>query len=496
MREDPLSWFVNEKVAADPEPQPLLEDDYKIPHRPSLSAFDPGERAMAGITSVSSSLATAIIPMVGRALSVGILERKDPETKIPRHLGWNATPLEDASSIRESLSQPLKSRGGTARPLGLFDIEGRPRPYPGPNFQAKIMEIQPVVDSFIDKHNLKEKGVTLNIRKGPLSSRAGGGFSLANKRVTLPSVGKELALHELGHAADYTKGLGKVRRFTDPILKKSVLTALPIAMVAGDRIKEMIPGTVDDKAISFMQDHAPEIMAATLTATTLIPEAKASILAVKHLREMERAGQQPAGTAMKAAKRLAPFWGTYLLGAIPAVVGMSLARKYMREARAEKEEAHEDLRKSIEEGLGSLEKTSGDLVSGIKDLAHVSKQIGRGVYDLATHKGTLGRIGRAAKETGTSPEFVWGAMNAALPATMGALYMYGTEGGSHIRSRLEPGSQEKMLEHSSKNILGAANMDEAWREKHPLRFAGMVAAGAALSGGIMSKFIHDLMRVL
>ena len=41
------------------------------------------------------------------------------------------------------------------------------------------------------------------------------------------------------------------------------------AMIAGDRIKEMIPGTIDDRAIEFMQNHAPEIMGATLAATQL-----------------------------------------------------------------------------------------------------------------------------------------------------------------------------------------------------------------------------------
>jgi hypothetical protein len=307
-------------------------------------------------------------------------------------------------------------------------------------------------------------------------------------------VGKVLALHELGHAADYASRFGKFRSIAEPVLKRGALIALPIALAAGDRIKEMIPGTIDDKVISFMQDHAPEIMGATLAATSLIPEASASIRAVKHLREMELVGKQPAGTAMAAAKKLLPFWGTYLLGAIPAVVGMSLARKYMRAARAEKAELAGD----VEAKLRELEKTGSmeTLISHGKDFAHVAAEIGRGASNLIFNKGTVRQIGRAAKETGQSPEFIWGALSAALPATMGALYMYGTPGGEQIRNRLDPKPRDIILGHRKKQILHAANKDEEWRVANPLKFAGLVAMGAALSGGVMTKFFHDMMRVL
>lgn len=502
MAEDPLQWFAHEKVAEDSAPSFAMEEEYKIPQMLSKSSLDPGERALAAVAAVSGSLATTIAPMIGRIAVSGPMERGSVSWK-------GAPPLQNVESIAHAFSvggapgAPLGTKGSI---MGLFNVEGRPRANPGlmspeaahkfeQKYIAKLREIQPVVDSFIDKHKLTEKGVRINIQHGPLSGKGGGGFSLANKQVFLPRVGKELALHELGHAADYTGRFGSLRRFAEPALKRGVMVALPVALAAGDRIKEMIPGTIDDKAISFMQNNAPEIMGATLAATSLFPEAKASFLAVSHLRDLEKAGKQPAGTALAAAKKLAPFWGTYLIGAIPAIVGMSLARKYMRDARHEKGELQEDIEKQIQE----VEKNAsfvGDWISHAKDLGHITKQIGKGTTKLVTDKGTIRQISQAAKHTGSSPEFIWGAVTSALPATMGALYMYGTPGGELIRDRLDMKAQTALLGHGPKQVPGIAGKDEVWRKENPLRFAGLVAMGAALSGGIMSKFIHDLTKVL
>lgn len=472
-------------------------ENYQIPQTLSKSSLDPGERGLAAVAAVSGATASSLIPFIARVAGSSALERSSVSWK-------GAPPFQDVESIAHAMDtsrpQPAGTRG---RLMGLFDVKGRPRNIPttpeayqkfGKKYLTKLVEIQPVVDSFIDKHKLTEKGVRLNIQHGPLSGRSAG-FNLATKQVYLPQIGKEVALHELGHAADYTGRFGKLRRFGEPVLKRGVMVALPIALAAGDRIKEMIPGTVDDKAISFMQDHAPEIMGATLAATTLFPEAKASILAVKHLKELEKAGKQPAGTAMKAAKRLAPLWAPYLVGAIPAIVGMSLARKYMRSAREEKGELEQD----VEEQIREVEKNASivtDFASHAKDLGYITKQIGKGTSNLITSKGAVAKISRAAKETGQDPSFVMGALSSALPATMGALYMYGTPGGELVRRRLDPRARDAILGHTPKEVPGIAGKDESWRKENPLRFAGMVAVGAALSGGIMMKFMHDLTKVL
>ena len=106
------------------------------------------------------------------------------------------------------------------------------------------------------------------------------------------------------------------------------------------------------------------------------------------------------------------------------------------------------------------------------------------------------RIGQAAKETGQSPEFIQGALTAAIPATLGTLYLYGTRSGKEIRERLPEGTREKALRLPRKELVLARKKDEVWREQHPYRFAGLVALGAAMSGGILTKLFSDLRRVL
>lgn len=498
LRPDPLNWFTHEKVA-DIAPSPLegVSERYQIPREIDRDSLDPGERALAGFLSVAGSVSAKVVPMIGGAIGRKAGLRGSQE--------WSGAPVQGQSTIGEAMDailnrDPSRATKQKNQMMGLFDIE---QSHPGGMAAAKsslknygkLQEISDTVDSFIQKHDLPAKGVRMNLQSGPVSGMGGGSYHPSTKEVYLPNVGSEVALHELGHAADYTTRMGKIRSYAEPALQRGVLAALPIALAAGDHIKEMIPGTVDDRAISFMQDHAPGIMAATLTATTLYPEAKASISAIRHIRDLERAGRQPAGATMTAFKRLAPAFGSYLLGVVPAVVGMALARKYMNQARSEKSELLERTR----EGLGDLEKMSsglGGLFSGVGRVGDVAKQIAIGTSDLLRQPHTLRRIGHAAKMVGGSPEFIHGALGAAIPATLGALYIYGTPGGSEVRSRLHPETKDQLLKHKALNIGPAAGKNEEWRGAHPFRFAGLVAMGAALSGGIMSRFIHDLTRVL
>lgn len=541
MAKDPLGLFPDEKIELNPE-NSELDPRRKLPPVASASSLDPGERALAAIAATGGLVTGALLPMAATFAGEHLYSGTGPK--------WNLAPIQGVRSLEEGIHQAYTGKVNKHKVMGLFDATPRitkpdykikggemishDRPTL-PDFMKKkemmesdpqirkileseidktnkwvaagskgkaphtthlkylqrheapvnrLMEIQEVVDSFIAKHKLPEKGVRINVQSGPLS---GATYDVSNKRVTIPRLSKEVALHELGHAADYTGSrLGRIRAIADPILYKATAIALPTALIAGDRLKEIIPGTVDDKAIAFMQDHAPEIMGATLAATSLFPEAKASFLAVKHIKET-----QGPKAAKAAFKKLAPFWGTYALSAIPAVVGMALARKYMREAREEKEEVKSQVRGNLAE----LEK-QGSIASGLADIGHVAKQIGHSTKKILTEKGTVRKIMHGAKEVGSSPEFIHGALAASVPAGLGALYMYGTHGGQELRDRLGKERTSLALKHGPGEKMFTAKSDESWKERHPLRFAGLVAAGAALSGGILAKFTDDLVKVL
>lgn len=470
---NPLDLFPHEKAAAVEE---AVRKAKATGIHPDLESDDAGERAIAGLSIASSGLAT-----FGPSIASSILEMTMGD-QAPR---WKSEGYSGAKSLLDVVTAEKESIPKT-KLLGLLPITERPK-VTTPEFAAafdELKKIGPVVDSFIDKHNLAKKGVTIDFHSGSFSSSPE--YFRGAKRLNIPEVSKAGVLHELGHAADYTTRTGKIRSYLEPALKTGVLTALPIAYIAGDRIAEMIPGTVDDKAIRFMQDHSPAIMGATLGATTLYPEAKASISAIKHVAQTEG---RPAAKAL--AKQLLPSFASYLFTAIPVMVGMSLARKYMRENRKENE--------GLQKKSGFAGHVVKDLLAYGKDLVddvgHIASEIGHGSKKLITEPGTARKIISAAKETGQSPEFIAGALTAAVPATLGSLYLYGTPGGELIKERIPKGLERAYIQEAAPgSITGRAS--EEWRKQNPLRFAGIVGLGAALSGGIMAKFWSDLLKVV
>jgi hypothetical protein len=456
MRGDPLSFFLSEKSAAPAGDAP------NAPER-----LDPGEKALAGIAAQSSVYAVGL-PWAGG--------------QILRHLGERGS-VPWGSSVAPQLvgGTPEAPPKNEPRFLGLFNLTPRERKPVDQEWRAvegKLDEIHGVVDNFFEKHRLGQKGVTMHFRSGLIPFLIGSHYDAETKQVVLPRLSKEIALHELGHAADYTGStLGKVRAVAEPILRKAALVTVPIALVAGDEIAKAIPGTIDDKAIRFMQDHAPAIVGATIAATSLYPEAKASMLALKHLEQVEG-----SGAARAALKKLVPLWGSYLLHAIPPVVGVALARKYMRQAREHNEKTAAAVA-DVAEGLDALKNKA-------QDIGHVAMQIGRGVMELAKDPHVGRRVTQAAREVGTSPEFVMGALSSAIPATAGALYLYATEPGSVLRQQLHN------VGRPPKTLIKTRPHDEQWRERHPVAFAGLVGLGAALSGGLLHKLFSDITTVL
>lgn len=457
MRADPLSFFALSKVAAaaGPSGQPATEGH-----------LDPGERALAGLAAQSSLYTVALPWAAGRVL--GRLGNRDS-------VKWGD--VEPLQGVRAN-GLPVVKPGNEGRFMELFDITGRTKGAPAEAWNAvqhKLNEIGGVVNSFFQKHELGEKGVTLNFRSGLLTDITSPSYNMDTRKVFLPRVSKELALHELGHAADYTgSALGKIRAVGEPILQHAAMATLPIALIAGDEIAKALPGTIDDRAIHFMQDHAPSIMAATLAATSLYPEAKASMLALRHIKDVEG-----GAAAVASLKKLLPLWGSYVLKAIPPVVGLALARKYLREARSENEKT-----------AGLVANVLGDLKDAALDFGHVARQIGQGVVQLAKDPEAGGRIAAAAKRVGTSPEFVTGALSSAIPAAAGALYLYATEPGRVLRKQIH-GVGRKTTE-----VFSTRPHNETWREQHPAMFAGLVGLGAAMSAGVLHKMINDVQAVL
>lgn len=540
MSKDPLSYFLDEKTAAASAPDFSQEEIKQRPftRNPDPESMDPGERAAVGILAagggaIGTAATTVLNQLMLSAAEGGAVDITKFERPWHQATGWPQGKLMGLFDVKTR--KPIIPAAAIAEEKNLqryidkewpkvLQAEERGDKKFVKNFYSNVQKqvkhpvnkaiwaadneleaIDKTVNHFMSKHRLSEKGVSVHLKQGPLNWMFGPRYETITKRVYLPMVSKEVALHELGHAADYTAGrVGRARKVIEPLIGKGVRFALPAALIAGDQIAEALPGTIDDKAIKFMQDNAPAIMGATIAATTLYPEAKASLLALRHIKQTEG-----RAAAMKSFKRLAPAFGTYVLGAIPAVVGMALARKYMREARGEKA-LTQDL---ISNKMSELEKEGGvvDIVTGIpdmvrsavrfgrsstRDIVHIGRQVGEQTGQIISDRKVLQSLSNAAKEVGTSPEFVHGAFSSALPAATAALYLYGTQSGKMIRERTSPEDREESYSGSSKGVPFARRKNESWREAHPARFAGLVALGAAMSAGIMTKLYSDLARVL
>lgn len=476
---DPLDFFHGVKVAA----------DERVPGRPAIKnrqSTDAGERAIAGIAAVSS-LSSKAVPWIADAALQHIGELDD----VP----WPGEPMTGLKRLGALAGETKQPK---TKLMGLIPVSARPTrvsPYKQDAIDAIRMlgDIIPTVDDFIDKHKLPEKGVRLSLYRGPLSGQPG--YRFLEKRVHLPQLSQHSVLHELGHAVDASTPVGKARYFGGPIVRNAMMAAIPLAFVAGDEIKRMIPGTVDDKAISFLQENAPSLTAATLAATDLYPEFKASAIALKHIKNT-----QGIEAAKAAAKRLGPLFLSSFTSFVPAVIGMALAKKYMREEGAEEKGISERQRQALSElekaGADEMHPIMRQFQSWYDDVAHVGEEIADGSKKLVTEPGRLRRIAGAAKTIGTSPQFIHGALATAVPATLGALYLYSTRSGKTIRERTPEGKRPGYMTHLHPERLVASKVNESWRERNPLKFAGLVGLGAALSGGVLSKFFSDLHKVL
>lgn len=459
---------------------------------PDIESIDPGERAAAGAMLAGSSI-LGRLGQIGAGIILGGLTEAGSVSATPQTALFGVKNIE---SLRDGSHVQRKVGIGGFRVDPMFDGMMNPaRAQASVAHVSKLDEIGKTVDSFIDKYDLTRKGVSMEFSPGILQSP---GYHKPTKTVALPIVSKEIALHELGHAADYSTRVGKVRAFVEPVVSKMSRVAIPLALVAGDEISRVIPGSVDDKAIQFVQRNAVGLTAATIAATSLYPEAKASILAVRHIAKTE--GRD---AALKAMTRLGPAFSTYLVGSIPAIVGVALAKRYMDEARKENVTLVDKVKRQLDElegGEAGVQKVAGlgDVITDHKLYLGYLKNIGRQISSQAKEsvKGPdrVKRFLGTARDVATSPSAIFGATATAVPATMAALYLYGTESGKLIRDKIDP-ADHNMIAGGTQGAVGNRT-SESWKEQNPVKFSALVGLGAAVSSGIISKLMTDVGRVV
>ena len=98
------------------------------------------------------------------------------------------------------------------------------------------------------------------------------------------------AFHELSHMKDFQNPLYNFGMSAIDSLGTAATLSFPAAYVAGDKIKEAIPGKADDHVVDFLKSWGPEVYLATRAANIGINEYRA-YKNTKRLMDAERAGK-------------------------------------------------------------------------------------------------------------------------------------------------------------------------------------------------------------
>lgn len=485
------------------------------------SIIDPGEAAAAGMAIAYGPFAQKVFPFVsGMAIhslsDIGapwegdtahglknIRGQKFPddlkkhfEDRLKLEMKRAPSP-EVAKAIKENAE---KIQRGVAVSMELGDNVGKPRKLLGGLFSAipkpappnrtmsgvspvdveNIVKIQDSVNSMLDKYKLPEKGVRVSFKSGPLSLMEGPSYDWSRKEINIPRVGKESFLHEIGHASHLTGRGAKAANLVRNIIHKGANIAVPLSYIVGDEIQKMFPGEMDDRAVKFVQDHAPAIISSTYAASTLYPEVQATTRAVKHVYETEG-----AAAAKKTFKKLILPLLSYVIPVIPSIVGLGMARKWHREAK----EKEQELKGLIEKDAGVLDFIPGS--SMIKEVAEHASYIGNQVLNQSKGilrqplKQTARDIYEAGKNFSGSPEFAAGASMAGLPAALTAYVAYNTPHGKAYTEKVQ-----KIGFAGEKRYRKAKKLEKD--SLTPL----IIGTTAALSGGFLAKLWSDIYKVM
>lgn len=490
-----VNSFFRTKLAQAPKEDPII---------------DPGEAAAGGMALISSPISKFVVPAAIKNLISKTYAKSDRwggdpiyglkrigDSKIPKDtLEEYARLIKKQTGVapRLDLIKLVDSFGGKElKPQsilgGLFKIDPKPA-FPGkithePRNLDTLIKIQKSVNSMLDRYNLPEKGVRLSFRSGPISRMAGPHYNYASKEIVLPKLSKDLALHEIGHAAHWQGTGAKAAHVLRRAIARGSMLATPMAYIAGDEIQKMFPGKIDDKVVDFVQKHAPAIVASTYAAASLYPEAQATIRAISHVNKTEG-----AAAAKKTARALFPHFVSAAVPVIPAIVGIGLARKWHREAK---------------ENQKKLEKMAG-LVSGMAQFAddvrvgsgHIMKQIGPQAGKILEQP--LGEFMKTMYESGKnvvkSPEFASGAAIAGIPTALIAYAKMNTPHGRLFRER------KRELGLGERNVpfgKGSPAAEIAYHEERAGEDSvtpAIVGITAAISGGVIAKLMSDIGRIL
>lgn len=479
MLDDVLGFFIS-KVAEE-------EDDDRV--------IDPGEAAAAGIAIAGSKLSRTVVPFLGSMAA----SKLRPKPHIYAATPWYGIPRLQDSALFDLMNGDHvadESMKQTHKLLNMFDIGLKPKgplvrtadglkniPLVDIDGAVKLDSISKSVDSMVDSYGLREKGLKFDVGGGPVTRLRGPSYSPSTNRISLPWINEDFALHEVGHAAHLRTPAAKAINTARRMIRAGTNIAIPMAYIAGDEIKKMFPGEIDDKIVDFVQENAPSLLAATWAASDVYPEVQATTRAINHV--LKTKGAEAAKSTLKA---LLPDLASRVIPIIPAVVGISLAKKYYFNAKKKEQEKTAGISDTAK-GLWGAAREIGSELGGIG--SQVSYQAGELVNK------PFKEFARSMWDAGVanikSPEFVQGAVMAGVPTAALAYVYHNTHHGKKYRERSH--DIRTRLGMTPKVVSDMERLKES-QKNDSATWPAIAGIGAALSGGFLAKMYADLYRVL
>lgn len=416
----------------------LLKQAKKKATRPSQKEVDRAQAVMAA-AALGNSLGAGGAYLAGRVLGDQL---KENHLSLP-----SVAHGSDIQNVKKHFNDAVQSLV-SSHPIPKYVYVVDP---PEEATKKELAEIADLGESFIKEHKLRESGIKFNAGN---SGKLGDYYNPIKNTVNMNTSSRAVALHEMGHAADYRGSLAKTVGRKIPVAL--ALAAAPAALAYGDSVKERIPGTADDKVIDFLQKNPVTAVLAGYGLSTLYPEARASFSALKHIYKHRGRAEM-----MKDLKKsLGPAYMTYVAAAAPLAAG-TLFAKHVRSSQL--------LNKKKEEKK-PLKKVANSQVSRI-----------------------------AAKRKAALKAFYAGALTAGIPAALTTYYRYGTEGGKVISDLSDELSQRDLRYRYGEHIGNALSKgNKKWRdrlEKRPVVSSLAAGAGAGVLSGLLTAFVMDRMGV-
>jgi hypothetical protein len=183
-------------------------------------------------------------------------------------------------------------------------------------------------------------------------------------------------MHEMGHVQDFRSSpvrkniLYNMSGMADRGLK----IAVPAAILAGGAVKDLIPGTYDDKVIDALQTVGPEAWLGAKTVSTLWPELKASINSNKILSSVA-AAKGPGWMSPDALRKMKisnylPF-GRYALNSL-IPYGLMAGARWIMNKRKEEE--------PIQKESAAVDRIAGWITNQAKGAYREGKYIGKTLF--------------------------------------------------------------------------------------------------------------------